>query len=611
MKRILFISVILSAILSACSDSKDAVTIVEKSFDEEVPLAGNMTFTFSKDLVQEQNLNCWDTIEYIRFEPEIKGRYMWTSPNTMVFSPVRQLAPSTEYTGTITDLLVKGTELKLGDEKTFRFHTPYLRLEGVTGYWAAPGENGADARIHFCLKFNYLVKPSEVAGHLAVSLDGTSQDFTLAAEETAQSVVIFLPGIAPEDKTYQATLTIEKGLTAAHGTSGIREKTENEVTVTSPYKLTIQDAVTDHDGMTGKITVYTSQRVDEASLKKFISIEPDVAWNVEVHDQELVIKSEEFDVTEKYRLSIEKGLKGFFGGELKYEFTQEMSFGKLQPSIKFLDKKNIYLSGKGSRDIEVSIVNVPRVKLRILKVYENNILSFLGSQSYYYGDYYYNDYGYDDYGYDDYYYDDYYYYDNTYSRAGNLGDVVYEQEYLTKELERSGNRRVLKLDFPDKLSNYNGLYVVQVYSDEEYWLSASKTIAISDIGLIVKEGKSSITVFANSVSEATPLSDVEISFIGQNNQATGTVKTDNNGVAVFDQGTLPAPGFRVKLITASLGTDFNYLLFNQTRVNTGKYDVGGKREQAAGYDAFIYGDRDLYRPGESIHITAVLRDFEW
>ena len=51
-----------------------------------------------------------------------------------------------------------------------------------------------------------------------------------------------------------------------------------------------------------------------------------------------------------------------------------MAFGELEANISFTNSKAVYLSKKGGKNIEVQITNVPKVKLIISKIYENNLL---------------------------------------------------------------------------------------------------------------------------------------------------------------------------------------------------------------------------------------------
>ena len=70
-------------------------------------------------------------------------------------------------------------------------------------------------------------------------------------------------------------------------------------------------------------------------------------------------------------------------------------------------------------------------------------------------------------------------------------------------------------------------------------------------------------------------------------------------------------GFKPAMIIAKTADDFNYLPFNNTRVNTSRFEVGGKRNNTSGLDAFIYAERDIYRPGEKINFSVIIRDRQW
>ena len=65
------------------------------------------------------------------------------------------------------------------------------------------------------------------------------------------------------------------------------------------------------------------------------------------------------------------------------------------------------------------------------------------------------------------------------------------------------------------------------------------------------------------------------------------------------------------MIIAKTPDDFTWLPLNTTGVNTSRFDVDGKIANASACDAFIYEERDIYRPGETIHYSVVVRDSKW
>jgi uncharacterized protein YfaS (alpha-2-macroglobulin family) len=271
-----------------------------------------------------------------------------------------------------------------------------------------------------------------------------------------------------------------------------------------------------------------------------------------------------------------------------------------------MNNKAVYLSKKGGKNIEVQLTNVAKVKLVISKIYENNLLM---SQRY---GYYPQEtrartasYSEDDYE------GDY----NEYEYGGSdasLGDVIYEKEIDTRSLPKSGGGRLLNFSqFEDRLPDFKGVYHIMIRSTEDYWVKDSRYISLSDLGLIAKEGQDKVFVFTNSIKTAEPVNGVMVAVYSNNNQLIGTGSTNAQGVAEVVYSKKEFSGFRPAMIIAKSDDDFNYLPFNTTRVNTSRFEVSGKRNNPSGLDAFVYAERDIYRPGEKVNFAVVIRDREW
>ncbi len=193
-----------------------------------------------------------------------------------------------------------------------------------------------------------------------------------------------------------------------------------------------------------------------------------------------------------------------------------------------------------------------------------------------------------------------------------LGDVIYEKEIDTRSLPKSGAGRLLNFSqFEDRLPDFKGVYHVVIRSAEDYWVKDSRYISLSDLGLIAKEGQDKIYVFTNSIKSADAVDGVNISVYGTNNQLIGTGATNKDGVAEISYSKKEFSGFKPAMVIAKTADDFNYLPFSNTRVNTSRFEVGGKRNNPSGFDAFVYAERDVYRPGEKINFSVILRDGQW
>jgi len=593
-KRFLATILLVALVVSACN--RNAVVLSYTNAKDEVPLLGNLQFRFNQSMIADSLLNAWDSTEYISFEPAIKGRYRWESPDQLIFSPSQPLDPATNYTASIKSAVLRFSKYnKVSDGDNIRFHTPALQLDNSQVIWM--GESSTTASPQLDLFFNYRVNPADLKERLQIEIGGKKQDYSLITLSADNRISIRLNGIKASENDLSSRIIIDKGLKPEGGKNATAEAITSSLTIPSPYVLTIQNMEAEHDGSDGIVRVITSQQLSDESLKSFVKLDPDLSFTVTPDESGFTIRSSQFNIEKSYAVTISKGLKGKIGGILKEEYNGSVAFGELEAGIRFTNNKAVYLSKKGAGNIEVKITNVEKVKLVISKIYENNLL--LAQRNGYYPQESSNN---------DYYEGDY---EGGYVDA-SLGDVIYEKEIDTRSLPKSGAGRLLNVSqFEDRLPDFNGIYHVMIRSTKEYWVRDSRFISLSDLGLIAKQGEDKIVVFANSIKTAEPVSGVNIMVYGGNNQLIGTGATDKSGVASIAYTKKEFSGFKPAMVIAKTANDFNYLPFNNTRVNTSRFSVGGKRNNPSGLDAFVYAERDIYRPGEKVNFSVIIRDRQW
>lgn len=592
----LFAAIVL---ITALACNRNTVSLSYTNAKDEVPQLGNLVFRFSQSLVKDSLLNTWDSTDYISFEPAIPGRFRWESPDQLVFSPSQPLAPATTYKASVRSAVLKHS--KYNDVKNgsgIRFHTPALALDKAQVIWMQQDEDGRTAVPQLDLYFNYRVSPDDLKDKLTIEVAGKKTDYIPVTISTDNKISVRLSGIRQEDKELDATITIAKGLKPEGGNNVTDEPVTSSLVIPSPYVLTIQNIESEHDGEEGLVRITTSQQLSGESLKPYIKFDPALDYTTQLTENGFIIRSDKFDVEKSYSLTLLKGLRGKIGGTLREDYNGSVAFGDLEANISFTNSKAVYLSKKGSKNVEVQIVNVPKVKLVISKIYENNLL-----MAHRYG-YYPSETGT---GYNEYEGD---YYDG--GGDAMLGDVIYEKEIDTRSLPKSGAGRLLNFSqFEDRLPDFKGVYHVMIRSTEEYWVRDSRFISLSDLGLIAREGQDKMYVFANSIKTAAPAEGVNVVVYAANNQLIGSGSTNSEGVAEIPYTKKEVSGFRPAMVIAKTADDFNYLPFSSTRVNTSRFDVGGKRNNPSGFDAFVYAERDIYRPGEKINFSVILRDREW
>jgi uncharacterized protein YfaS (alpha-2-macroglobulin family) len=599
MKPRLWLAVILTAglFLAQSCGSRNGVEVNSRNFDTEVDQQQNLQFAFNKDLYPDSLLQQWDSIPYLEFKPAVRGMYKWNSSSELQFSPAEGFLPGTEYTAVITRQVLRYSKkpYPLGKETKFKFHTAPLHV-AATQLSYERGAGGGNVMTRLDLNFNYDVQVTDAAAKVKLSSNGRPVSFNAVNGGKGKTVSLqFLP-LTGEDKPVPIKIEIAKGVKLA--TTAYQSATDTliEAEVPSRYTLSITGIASQHSGTEATVTLSTSQPVAEEGLKNYISLEPAVIFEAQAAEGGITLTSTEMKPDQTYQVTVARGLEGTFGGRMKSSYSEQVTFGKLAPTIDFNNTKGMYLSSRGYKNLALNIVNVPKVEVTVTKVYENNIEQLIGRGRS--GDYAYDDEGNEGGSYE------------TYNTA-NLGDTIFHQDYETAKLPGFNAARVLHLDFQDKIKSYNGVYVITVASKEHYWVQQSKILSISDIGMIVKEEKDNIYVFTNSIHDAAPMSGVRVSFVSTNNQQLYTTTTDGDGIAVFKDMRKQSPGFKTGMITAKSGDEFSFLWMDGSRIETSRYDVGGREPNATGLSAMIYAERNLYRPGEIAHISTIVRDESW
>lgn len=137
---------------------------------------------------------------------------------------------------------------------------------------------------------------------------------------------------------------------------------------------------------------------------------------------------------------------------------------------------------------------------------------------------------------------------------------------------------------------------------------ATQWFVVSDLGLTSFSGPDGVHVLVRSLADARPVANAELRLIARNNEVLATVRSDANGYARFDAGLAKGQGGNSPgLVTASLAEDYGFLDLKQTAFDLSDRGVKG-RVAPTGLDAYLYAERGVYRSGETVYLTSLLRD---
>lgn len=137
---------------------------------------------------------------------------------------------------------------------------------------------------------------------------------------------------------------------------------------------------------------------------------------------------------------------------------------------------------------------------------------------------------------------------------------------------------------------------------------AAQWIVQTDIGLTSFRAEDGLTLSARSLASARPMSAVRLTLIARNNDELGFAETDADGMVRFPAGLLRGEGGMAPvMVMAYRDGDFAFLDLRRPAFDLSDRGVEG-RAPAGPLDAFLYTDRGIYRPGETVHMVSLLRD---
>lgn len=171
-------------------------------------------------------------------------------------------------------------------------------------------------------------------------------------------------------------------------------------------------------------------------------------------------------------------------------------------------------------------------------------------------------------------------------------------------------------DYLDRgTTDKTGIFIIQTSADESHVdYSDRRLILLTNLGIIRKIAlDTTSSVFVSNINDGTPAADVEIFVLGRNGNAVWAGRTDMNGVV-----SLPAFAWseyknerEPVAIVARNDNDVSFIPFStyDNRVDYSKYDIDGIYTSGnAPFNAFIFSDRGIYRPGENAVIGGIVKN---
>jgi uncharacterized protein YfaS (alpha-2-macroglobulin family) len=349
------------------------------------------------------------------------------------------------------------------------------------------------------------------------------------------------------------------------------------------------------------------------TAKQVVSVEPAVAFILQSNWRGVVLTGD-FEPGRRYAVKVAQPPSGADANKFPRADTFSVLFPDRQSGAWFEHAEG-YLGSAGNRTLLAHAVNLSSVKLQVHRVYDNNLVAWRNAgRSYRWRD-----------------------------------PTPYAAPIATRKLEVAGQRNKVQdlriaLDelLPAGLSR-DGVYRVILQTqdvgsveetlghrgwsrygdfddyDDDGGQTSSALVSLSDIALTAKQSRQSLVAWAVSLSTARPLSGVRVRAFSNKNQPLGEAITNGDGLATIEeihpaQGEMAAvlladfPGSPVAAVADQNPRGLTWLDLRSGNWGFGDSDLAGRPYQRQGCEAFVYADRGVYRPGETVHLRAIVRN---
>ncbi|MBO4625202.1 MAG: alpha-2-macroglobulin [Bacteroidales bacterium] len=517
-----------------------------------------------------------------------------------------------------------------GPKKTAVVTTPSAQdfAQYVKAYTG--GIVGEDAVLRIELTQDATAQPTEGLFNIKPKVEGTTQWINA-------STVSFTPAAWKAGQTYSVSFALDKVCDSAPEdpfTFGlaVRGKGEEAQEADEPdngrpfrvVKAVLRENV---------VEVNLSKEPANANVKGLVELEGAARSYVQVEEKLLKVHFE--GMKGDLVLTLDKNLKDADGNTLGDSFVRNFTANEPKPAVELLVDGNI-LPDKDQLILPFRAVNLSAVEVRVIKIYEKNVLSFLQE----------NELG----------------ESGSLRRCGRLvwrGDVPLDasknlHQWNTHSIDLSGLVKQepgaiyrIRLSFRLDQSLYGGKQPIlstqaptgkPTVEDEETWDTPNPyywdndydwstynwdesddpskpsfymesgrfpyaQILASDLGLLAEyAGGNTLWVAATDLLSAKPVSGVSLEVFDYQLQSIATGKTDGKGLASLTVARKPFA------VVAKAGGSTSYLKVNSGNERSlSRFDVGGETVQQ-GIKGFVYGERGVWRPGDTMHLTLILQD---
>ncbi len=318
-----------------------------------------------------------------------------------------------------------------------------------------------------------------------------------------------------------------------------------------------------------------NQQVNVDAAQKAVSVDPpveDLSFTTYGWNSNLRINGK-FVPGQRYTVNIASSLNSQPGHQLNRDYRRRVTVPSREPAVMFLGKGR-YLAPEGKLLLPMLTINCSAITCEVSRVRAENIHALVMRENYLYRSWYGN---------------------------GNFEGLVEPvKECVVQSNAKSNVNTRLTFSLAEALAaGETGTFLVKARCG-----AADDTIvaSVSDIGLSTRSDRQGrLEVWVTSLRHGQPLANVKVSAYAVNHKMLASGSSNANGLVSLKDCE------DAVVLVAECDGDSTYMpLTDRHQVEV---DSSGREFlKADGYEAFLMTDRDLYRPGDTVFVQALLRD---
>ncbi|HMG92440.1 MAG TPA: MG2 domain-containing protein, partial [Chryseolinea sp.] len=627
--------------VTSSKGTKPGVTYVNPAFGEyissftsgTVSSGSAIRIVLSQDVLDSAAVGQETSVKLFSFSPSVGGKTVWLDRRTVEFTPANRLISGQLYevSFALSRLVDVPKELE-AFEYSFQVipQNFEVAISNVLPYVKTELKR---QKIEGILHTADFADQSEVEKMMQAKQDGKSLQINWTHLAEGKQHAFIVEDVARKDAASLVKLAVDgKSL-------GISQTQDMDVDIPALGDFKITNFRVDQSSTQHVVIQFSDPLNEKQNLDGLISLTDVGTLDFEIKDNEIRIYPPVRQTGSK-TLKLEAGIKNILDYRMKEGSDMEVAFEQLNPAVRFTAKGSILPSTDGLV-LPFEAVNLKTVDVEIIKIFEKNIIQFFQV----------NDYeggaelrrvgkpvlrkavsldnaGVTDLGKWNRFTLDLSQMIHTEPGAIYQVRIGFKQSYLAYACEggeesgtASGMTVVGGDDWEqqgeDEFSNwdsYEDYYYGEDYDWEQrdnpchssYYTSnrtIKKNILASDLGMLAKRGGDGNTIiFVNDLKSTQPVSGVILELYNYQQQLIASGSSGTDGKAVIATKETPF------VLLAKTGSQRGYLkLQDGESLSISNFDVAGETV-SKGLKGFLYGERGVWRPGDSLFLTFILED---